>query len=105
MRIKIIWTEPALEELAFIYQYLLDNTSVSVAKGMIEDILNTEQLEFFPKSGAIEPNLKHSGKDYRYIVRGHNKYKIIYRIVNTTIYITDVFDCRKDPSSMNNKRE
>ena len=97
---KIIWTEPALDELVDIYQYLLDNTSVSVAKKLIEDILNTNQIESFPKSGAIEPNLKRTGKEYRYIIRGHKRYKIIYRIANTVIYITDVFDCRKDPSTM-----
>jgi plasmid stabilization system protein ParE len=100
VKVKIIWTEPALEELALIYQYLLNNTSVSAAKGIIEDVLNTQQLEAFPKSGTIESNLKHLGKEYRYIVRGHNKYKIIYRVSETTVYITDVFDCRKDPSTM-----
>lgn len=97
---KIFWTEPALNELTSIYQYLLDNTSVSVAKSIIEDILNTDQIESFPKSGTIETNLKSSGKEYRYILRGHKRYKIIYRISGTIIYIIDVFDCRKDPSSM-----
>jgi plasmid stabilization system protein ParE len=36
--VKIIWTEPALDELVLIYQYLLDNTSISVAKSIIEYI-------------------------------------------------------------------
>jgi plasmid stabilization system protein ParE len=98
--VKILWTEPALDELVSIYQYLLDNTSIAVAKSIIEDILNISQLESFPKSGSIEPNLRLSGKEYRYIIRGHNRYKIIYKIVDTVIYITDVFDCRKDPSSI-----
>jgi plasmid stabilization system protein ParE len=98
--VKIVWTEPALDELTLIYQYLLDNTSILVAKSIIKDILDISQIESFPKSGTIEPNLKRSGKEYRYIIRGHNRYKIIYRIADTVIYITDVFDCRKDPSSM-----
>ncbi|MPM04019.1 hypothetical protein SDC9_50286 [bioreactor metagenome] len=100
MKTKIVWSEPALNELVLIYQYLLDNTSIAIAKGIIEDVLNTKQIESFPQSGTIESNLKKSGKEYRYILRGHNKYKIIYRITSTVIYITDVFDCRKDPSSM-----
>ncbi|HML65237.1 MAG TPA: type II toxin-antitoxin system RelE/ParE family toxin [Dysgonomonas sp.] len=100
MKARVIWTEPALDELALIYQYLLDNTNITTAKRVIEDILNTGQLEAFPKSGAVEPNLKRSGKEYRYILRGHNKYKVIYRITDTVIYITDIFDCRKDPSSI-----
>ena len=85
MKIKVIWTEPALDELAFIYQYLLDNTSVLVAKNIIEDILNISQLKTFPESGTIESNLKKSGKEYRYIIRGHNKYKVIYRVVEKVI--------------------
>lgn len=100
MNVKIIWTEPALNELALIYQYLLDNTSSNIARSIIEDILDTSQLEIFPQSGAIELNLKNLQKEYRYILRGHEKYKIIYRIEEKTIYIIDVFDCRKDPKDM-----
>lgn len=98
--LKVIWTEPALDELASIYQYLLDNTSPTIAKGIIEDILDTSQLEIFPQSGTIEPNLKKLEKEYRYIIRGHEKFKVIYRIDDNAIYIIDVFDCRKDPKQM-----
>lgn len=48
--LKVIWTEPELNELASIYQYLLDNTSLTIAKGIIEDILDTSQLEILLKS-------------------------------------------------------
>jgi plasmid stabilization system protein ParE len=98
--VKIFWTEPALDELLDIYQFLLDNAGISIAKSIIDDILNTDQIEAFPESGTIEANLKKTGKEYRYILRGHKRYKIIYRIEGNIIYITDVFDCRKDPSSM-----
>lgn len=100
MNVKVIWTEPALNELALIYQYLLDNTSPNIAKGIIEDILDTSQLEIFPQSGTIELNLKNLQKEYRYIIRGHEKFKIIYRIDNEVVYIVDIFDCRKDPKQM-----
>lgn len=103
MNIKVVWTEPALNELASIYQYLLDNTSSTVAKGVIEDILDTSQLEIFPQSGTIELNLKNLTKEYRYIIRGHEKFKIIYRIDNELIHIVDVFDCRKDPKQMSER--
>lgn len=100
MNIKVIWTEPALNELASIYQYLLDNTSSAIARSIVEDILDTSQLEIFPQSGTIEANLRKLPKEYRYIIRGHEKYKIIYRIEDKTIYIIDIFDCRKDPKEM-----
>lgn len=100
MNVKVIWTEPALNELALIYQYLLDNTSPTIAKGIIEDILETSQLEIFPLSGTLELNLNSLQKEYRYIIRGHEKFKIIYRIDNEAVYIVDIFDCWKDPKQM-----
>ncbi len=100
MNVKVIWTELALNELALIYQYLLDNTSPNIAKGIIEDILDTSQLEIFPQSGTIELNLKNLDKEYRYIIRGHEKFEIICRIDNDVVYIVDIFDCRKDPKQM-----
>jgi len=100
VKTKIIWTTSARDELASIYQYLLDNASISIALNLIQDILDVSQLEQFPQSGAIEPNLIKSVGEYRYLIRGRNNYKIIYRIEDNIIYILDIFDCRKDPKQM-----
>ena len=97
---KVIWTDAARGELALIYQYLLDNTSPVIARGLIEDILDVMQLEQFPQSGAIEANLKRLEGEYRYLVRGHSRYKVVYKVVSDAVYIIDVFDCRKDPKQM-----
>ena len=35
---------------------------------------------------------------HRYIIRGN--YKIIYKIQNKKLFITDVFDTRQDPESI-----
>lgn len=100
MKAKVIWTVPAREELAGIYQYLLDNTSVRTAKSIIEDMLDISQLEQFPQSGAIDHNLEDEDEEIRFILKGQNRYKLIYLIRECTVYILDVFDCRIDPSKI-----
>lgn len=103
MKTKVVWTASARNELALIYQYLLDNTSVSIALNLIQDILDVSQLEQFPQSGTIENNLAKLPGEYRCLIRGRNNYKIIYRIDGDIVYIVDIFDCRKDPEQMKDR--
>ncbi len=49
--------------------------------------------------GAIEALLAELGLEHRYIVEGN--FKIIYRIAEETIYITDIFDTRRNPEDIN----
>ena len=51
-----------------------------------------------PLIGAIEENLQDLKQGHRYLVVGN--YKIIYRVVKTNIYVTDIFDCRQNPQKM-----
>lgn len=57
---EIIWTEPALEELNAIAEYIaLDNPSA--AKRLVADIFDkTNRLVDFPRSGRIPPELPNS---------------------------------------------
>lgn len=57
---EVIWTEPALQELDAIAEYIaLDNPAA--AGHLVEEIFNkTERLEDFPQSGRIPPELPHS---------------------------------------------
>ena len=57
---EIIWTEPALEELNAIAEYIaLDNPSA--AKRLVADIFDkTNRLLDFPRSGRIPPELPNS---------------------------------------------
>lgn len=57
---EVIWTEPALQELDAIAEYItLDNP---VAAGdLVKDVFDKiERLENFPKSGRIPPELPDS---------------------------------------------
>ena len=80
---QVIWTEPALQDLNEIAEYIaLDK--VSAAKKLIQQIFSsTERLEKFPKSGRKVPELQ----DSRYLEIIVNPCRIFYRIEKDKIYI------------------
>lgn len=57
---EVIWAEPALQELNAIAEYIaLDNPTA--ASRLVEEVFNkTDQLEGFPRSGRIAPELTNS---------------------------------------------
>lgn len=57
---EVIWTEPALQELDSIAEYIaLDN--LAAASALVEGVFDkTERLESFPQSGRMPPELPHS---------------------------------------------
>ncbi|SRR3990167_7716053 len=57
---EVIWTEPALQELDAIAEYIaLDNPAA--ASDLVKEVFDkTGRLETFPKSGRIPPELPDS---------------------------------------------
>jgi plasmid stabilization system protein ParE len=57
---EVIWTEPALQELDAIAEYIaLDNPAA--ASHLVKKVFDkTERLEDFPQSGRIPPELPNS---------------------------------------------
>jgi plasmid stabilization system protein ParE len=51
-----------------------------------------------PFSGAVEPELEHLGVGHRRMIVG--PFKIIYRVTANAVYVTDIFDSRRDPKRM-----
>lgn len=101
---KIFWTRFALDSLADIYKYYKNNVSETIAKKIRESVLlSTNQLKKFPLSGPLEKSLLNLNEGHRSIIRGN--YKIIYKIQNREIYITDVFDSRQDPDEIRKRNE
>jgi plasmid stabilization system protein ParE len=96
---KIFWTKFALNSLHNIFNYYKENVNKLVAQNIKNSILSgTRQLEKQPLSGTIEKLLLNMEEGHRYIIRGN--YKIIYKIQNKKLFITDVFDTRQDPESI-----
>lgn len=73
---QVVWTEPALQELDAIAEYIaLDNPAA--ASHLVQEVFNTiERLEDFPQSGRIPPELPESV--YREIV--FPPCRIFYRV-------------------------
>ncbi len=83
---KIVWTNTATNDLKHIYDYIAIDSQI-YAQALIEDIFTAvEQLETFPKSGRIVPELKE--KDLREIFTGN--YRIIYSIKVKAIRILTI---------------
>ncbi|WP_337840933.1 type II toxin-antitoxin system RelE/ParE family toxin [Rheinheimera sp.] len=57
---EVIWTEPALQELDAVAEYIaLDNPAA--ARGLVKEVFDkTQRLEHFPQSGRIPPELPDS---------------------------------------------
>ena len=71
----------------------------TIAEKIKKSILSaTKILPKQPLIGQIEENLIELKQEHRYLVEGN--YKIIYRVINKDVYITDVFDCRQNPQKI-----
>jgi len=96
---RVLWTKFALNSLADIYKYYKENVSVTIALNIRDRVLTcTRQLEKQPLSGPKEIMLDELNEEHRFLIRGN--YKIIYKILGNTVYITDVFDSRQNPDKI-----
>lgn len=96
---KIIWTDFAKLQLKNIFDYYKEVASTAVARKIVTGIRNrTILLKTHPQIGTVEELLSDSPYNYRYLVE--TNYKIIYRIDNKMIYITDIFDAHQNPQKL-----
>ena len=96
---EIIWTDFAIENLKIIFDFHIVKANKKTAHKIRIQILNaTKQLINHPASGQKELHLEKLKKDYRYVLSGN--YKIIYKVEDSQIIISDVFDTRQNPDKM-----
>lgn len=96
---KLVYTQQALDGLKESLDFLSPKVSPQSILSIRDRILNkADTLIAHPRSGKIEEYLEHLGLNHRRIIESH--YKIIYRIEEQTIYITDIFDSRQSPDKM-----
>jgi toxin ParE1/3/4 len=92
----VIFTKSAENDLLRIEKFLKKwGLSEKIFDIIFEKV---EILRDFPRMGQIEPMLKDSDKEYRYLVE--KPFKIIYSIQNGNVYINRVFDSRKNPRKL-----
>jgi len=102
MNYEVVWSDFATEELGNLHSYYCSIGSESIANRIVLNIVKlTILLKYSPYIGPIEPLLKRSLVEYRYLVKG--KHKIIYSVDESQkqIRIADVFDTRQNPIKIN----
>ena len=100
---KVIWSNLAESSLISIYKYYREVAGIQVANKIRFEIFEaTKLLIKHPNSGQIEMMLESLNEGHRYLVK--RNHKIIYRIVNEGILITDIFDTRQDPIKLTNRK-
>ena len=96
---KLVYTEQALFSLEESLELIASDISYEKLNEIRDKILDDADILILqPLSGQKEHLLEHLGLEHRRLIEGH--YKIIYRIVDEYIYITDIFDSRQDPAKM-----
>ncbi len=93
---RIIWTDFAIENLKDIFDFYCTTANKRVANKIKQDIFKSVKLLVgYPELGQIELYLEKLNEGYRYILSGN--YKVIYKIQDKNIIISDVFDVRQNP--------
>ncbi len=92
---EVLWADSAIFDLEQIIEYIkLD--SVSTAKKIFSELREKgNTLYYFPAEGKIVPELQSIGiVKYREII--HKRWKIIYKIRESRVYILVVVDSSQD---------
>lgn len=96
---NIEWTAKAQEDLENIFNFYTDHFSKELARKTIKAIFNKiSTLKLGNELGQKEELLIHLNQNHRYLISNHNK--IIYKVVESTAYITHVFDTRQNPEKL-----
>jgi plasmid stabilization system protein ParE len=97
--VRLHVSEYAAARLDDIWDYYAVEASERVADRITSKIVDDiDWLLEHPRGGQNEPLLDHLGLGHRRKVSGH--YKIIFRIIDDLIFVSDIFDTRQDPEKM-----
>ena len=92
---EVIWTKNAQFDLESIIEYIKID-SVNIAKKIFFEIKEEcANLHYFPERKRVVPELQQIGiLKYREII--HERYRIIFKIDNTKVYVLLVVDSRRN---------
>lgn len=83
---KIVWTDPAIRDLANIHSYITRDSNVYADALLLEIFHFIDKLEQFPQSGRVVPEL--NDENTREIIVGN--YRVIYDIGHLKVRILAV---------------
>ncbi|MBL0127412.1 MAG: type II toxin-antitoxin system RelE/ParE family toxin [Flavobacteriales bacterium] len=97
MELKV--TEYAVAHLVESVELTLGSASLEKREEMVDRVLEeAKRLIQWPNAGQVEVWMEGREHVYRRLVVGN--FKVIYRVDDEVIYVTDIFDARQDPSKM-----
>ena len=100
---NIIWTNPAIDELGKTIRYITNNYgNKSVAKFNRQLAKSIKMISNNPQSAPKELLLENEEEEFRSIVINRLN-KLVYYIDNNTLYIADIWDCRRAPKNLTNR--
>ena len=97
-------TEGAENDLERIYRYVAENRSPDDAERLLDAFLDKIQtLERYPLRGSVPKELESVGiREYRQVLL--RPYRLIYRLVNGTVFIMIIADGRRDMQALLERR-
>lgn len=96
---KLLFTQQAVESLEEALNFISTEVSESKLEEIRDEIINKAALLInYPNMGKKEEYLEHLNLGHRALIQGN--YKIIYRVQQNTIFVTDIFDTRQNPKKM-----
>ncbi len=104
MAYEVLIITDAEEDIYEIYNYIATYDSVTKAENLIKKLEETcQSLSVFPERGHLPPELERiSVFDYKEI--HYKPYRIIYQVIESTVYIHCVLHCRRDLQELLEKR-
>jgi plasmid stabilization system protein ParE len=93
----VIWSIPAKEALKQIHDFIGKDSEFYSQKVVDDIILSTEQIEHFPKSGRIVPEILEENTREIFIY----SYRIIYEINEANITILNIVHGSRDFKQLN----
>jgi len=99
-RHETILTEDAERDLRGLFNYIADNDSLAAADHVLDRIEKCiDDLSSFPERGSFPKELIALGiRDYRQVFFG--PYRLIYRVIETRVYIYLIVDSRRDMQTL-----
>lgn len=99
-RFEVLLTAGAEQDLESIFDYIAEFDGVAKANHVLNRILKVaDSLECFPGKGTYPRELAELGiKEYRQLY--FKPYRLVYRIVESTVFVYAILDGRRDIESL-----
>lgn len=100
MRCTVKLTEDAVRDLSELYDFIAEYDSLKSAERLLDKIDQAiKNLELFPERGSFPKELLILGiREYRQTF--FKPYRMIYRVINQTLYVQLLTDGRRDMAAL-----